>query len=155
MNYFILTFCFLVLCSILLLLSVFCSHDSQLVRMAGSYPHLPPLTPTYTASLQLLFYVVCSTGFCFWRSDTAAPGRPLSLVACRSAADRCQGWWVLGQLQYPMTLDIAWFAGTSLSKHKTAEEAPLHVHHICAYLTALTLFTLHIAYPLWPVNPDE
>ena len=32
--------------------------------------------PAYAASLQL-FFVVCSTGFCFWRSDAAAPGQPL------------------------------------------------------------------------------
>ena len=48
------------------------------------------LTPTCTDSFQLLFCVVCSTGFYLWRSDAAAPGRPLSSAACRSAAGRCQ-----------------------------------------------------------------
>ena len=46
------------------------------------------LTPAYTASLQLLFCVVYSTGFCCWLFNAAAPGRSLCLAAFRSAPGR-------------------------------------------------------------------
>ena len=49
------------------------------------------LTLIHTASPQSLFCVVFSTWFCVWRSDTATPGQPWSLAACRTAAGHLKG----------------------------------------------------------------
>ena len=143
--------------SFLLLLSVFRSRDSQLARVAGSYDRLHRFSCIVLCSLRHLFLFnairrSCSrSALVFSRMSICS--RSVSMVLGRPALGRPRCPYVHGDRPFG-----SWRTSLGLRAppRPTVGCGRRGVHHTCAYLTAPTPFIqLLVAYPLWPVNPDE